>query len=369
MPGLDNAKTYWDEVGCGKLFGKVNTWWYTLQDAFPSTPSPSFGVVGTQLSTTPLYDLSCSGASSAKASSASAKPVSSQAAASAVAGGKAGADKEASAIATGAASAQTAASGATSAAAGGSGKSTSAPAVGSGGSASAPAEGSNAGSGSGSTVYTSLVTCPATVIVAGSETKTIYSTSAVLVTGTPASNPAPNTLITKTTVLPAASSGACPASLSGQFEYPHLIVPVNKDKPTTAYGTSYNGTVSPSISSIFNFDVPASYADKTCSLVFFLPTQDKLTTSAFSLSGSGGIDVTRLSSPATEQTTYDTVSGPAKDFGGPSSVTPGNEYVVGSGPCQAGKRVGYLVTATGSLSLNYFQDYNPSPIGLFVTVC
>jgi glucan endo-1,3-beta-D-glucosidase len=59
VPGLANAKTYWDEVGCGMLFGKVNTYWFTLQDAYPTTPNPSFGVVGTTLSTTPLFDLTC----------------------------------------------------------------------------------------------------------------------------------------------------------------------------------------------------------------------------------------------------------------------------------------------------------------------
>jgi glucan endo-1,3-beta-D-glucosidase len=59
VPSLANAKTYWDEVGCGMLFGKVNTYWFTLQDAYPITPNPSFGVVGTTLSTTPLFDLTC----------------------------------------------------------------------------------------------------------------------------------------------------------------------------------------------------------------------------------------------------------------------------------------------------------------------
>jgi glucan endo-1,3-beta-D-glucosidase len=59
VPGLANAKTYWDEVGCGMLFGKVNTYWFTLQDAYPTTPNPSFGLVGTTLSTTPLFDLTC----------------------------------------------------------------------------------------------------------------------------------------------------------------------------------------------------------------------------------------------------------------------------------------------------------------------
>lgn len=60
VPSLKNAQTYWDEVGCNLLFGHYNTYWYTLQDANPVTPNPSFGVVGGTLSTTPLYNLSCS---------------------------------------------------------------------------------------------------------------------------------------------------------------------------------------------------------------------------------------------------------------------------------------------------------------------
>ncbi|PCG99281.1 Glycoside hydrolase, superfamily [Penicillium occitanis (nom. inval.)] len=59
VASTDNAKTYWDEVGCGLLFDKVNTYWYILQDAGKSTPSPSFGVVGSELTTTPLYNLTC----------------------------------------------------------------------------------------------------------------------------------------------------------------------------------------------------------------------------------------------------------------------------------------------------------------------
>ena len=58
VPSTSNAQTYWDQVGCA-IFGKLNTWWFTLQDAYPSTPSPTFGIVGTQLSTTPLYNLTC----------------------------------------------------------------------------------------------------------------------------------------------------------------------------------------------------------------------------------------------------------------------------------------------------------------------
>ncbi|KAH8648938.1 glycoside hydrolase superfamily [Tricladium varicosporioides] len=77
VPSLANAKTYWDEVGCPR-FGKVNIWWYTLQDADSVTPNPSFGVVGNPLSTTPLYDLSCSNITSSSSSSASATSSSSR---------------------------------------------------------------------------------------------------------------------------------------------------------------------------------------------------------------------------------------------------------------------------------------------------
>lgn len=55
VPSVANAKTYWDAVGCDMLFGKVPTYWYTLND---NGASPSFGVETS--GTTPLYDLSCS---------------------------------------------------------------------------------------------------------------------------------------------------------------------------------------------------------------------------------------------------------------------------------------------------------------------
>ncbi|OJJ43671.1 hypothetical protein ASPZODRAFT_103088 [Penicilliopsis zonata CBS 506.65] len=71
-----NAKTYWDEVGC-PLFGVTNTWWYILQDASPTTPNPSFGVVGSTLSDTPLYNLTCSASNSTSSSSANSTTASS----------------------------------------------------------------------------------------------------------------------------------------------------------------------------------------------------------------------------------------------------------------------------------------------------
>ncbi|CAL5875129.1 uncharacterized protein PFLUO_LOCUS9433 [Penicillium psychrofluorescens] len=74
VASIANAKQYWDQVGC-PLFGKTNTWWYTLQDADSSaTPNPSFGIVGTTLSTKPLFDLTCPKQSSSSAGSSSSSP-------------------------------------------------------------------------------------------------------------------------------------------------------------------------------------------------------------------------------------------------------------------------------------------------------
>lgn len=62
VPSTANAKKYWDEVGCPN-FGKTNIFWFTLQDAAPVTPNPSFGIVGSTLSSKPLFDVSCDGVS------------------------------------------------------------------------------------------------------------------------------------------------------------------------------------------------------------------------------------------------------------------------------------------------------------------
>lgn len=58
VASIENAQTYWDQVGCA-IFGDINTWWFTLDDSWPTTPSPSFGIVGSTLSTTPLFNLTC----------------------------------------------------------------------------------------------------------------------------------------------------------------------------------------------------------------------------------------------------------------------------------------------------------------------
>ncbi|KAI9807897.1 MAG: hypothetical protein M1825_005203 [Sarcosagium campestre] len=152
----------------------------------------------------------------------------------------------------------------------------------------------------------------------------------------------------------------CPADLSGTYEFPHLIVPVNSAHPNQAYGTSFFGEVSHEVSSLFNFDVPSSYSGKTCSLVFLFPEQKDLVTSSYTFSGSGGVDFSKLSGTADTSTTYASAPSVATDYG-VTTVAPGNSYTIATFHCPAGEAVGFKLSASGDTYLHYFQDYNPAP--------
>ncbi|KAF3039143.1 hypothetical protein E8E12_003095 [Didymella heteroderae] len=167
---------------------------------------------------------------------------------------------------------------------------------------------------------------------------------------------------------PAQSGNMCPTDLNGDYQYPHLIVPVDSQQPSKAYGTQYNGKISSHTCSIFNFDIPSSYFGKTCSVVFLFPQQKDLETSSFTVSGSGKVDFSKLKSPANQQTTYANQPGKESDLAS-MSIAPGNSYAITSGACAAGQTVSYEICSEGDYSLDYFQDYNPSPIGLYVRSC
>ncbi|KAK4461339.1 glycoside hydrolase superfamily [Cladorrhinum samala] len=54
---VENAKYYWNEIGCRKLFNKVPTFWYNLRDSNPDNKM-KFQITS-NLSTKPLFDLTC----------------------------------------------------------------------------------------------------------------------------------------------------------------------------------------------------------------------------------------------------------------------------------------------------------------------
>ncbi|RYP34654.1 hypothetical protein DL767_004214 [Monosporascus sp. MG133] len=57
VSSIDNAETYWKEIGCKRLFNKTPTFWYTLRDSNPDNEM-KFAITK-DLSTKPLFDLSC----------------------------------------------------------------------------------------------------------------------------------------------------------------------------------------------------------------------------------------------------------------------------------------------------------------------
>ncbi|KAJ5492491.1 hypothetical protein N7453_010588 [Penicillium expansum] len=183
----------------------------------------------------------------------------------------------------------------------------------------------------------------------------------------PASSPASSASATPSAT--ESSSSSCPTTLTtGSYEFPHLIVPVDSSSPDTAAGTSYNGTVSSTISSAFNFDIPSSDSGKTCSLVFLFPELQDLETSSYSFSGDGKIDFAKLSSAVDKSTTFNNLPSVAQDLG-EITVSPGNSYVISTFSCPAGETVAYEMKNSGSTDLNFFEDYNPSPLGLYITTC
>lgn len=171
-------------------------------------------------------------------------------------------------------------------------------------------------------------------------------------------------------------------TLTDNFQYPHLIVDWNM---TTGMGSSeslYSPTIADKSMAVFNFDIPSSYANMTCDLVWALPNQDQLVYSSYdehpipSPTAESGAnvppnDITAflLEEPAGLSMTPDTF--PAIVGGGPLAVFAAHGLTtIMSGPCAAGETVGYAmwVAYPGyNYSLTYFQNYAPCAIGLYIT--
>jgi hypothetical protein len=140
-----------------------------------------------------------------------------------------------------------------------------------------------------------------------------------------------------------------------------LIVPIDSSSPDTAAGTQFNGKVSSDISTLFNFDIPQSDSGKKCNLVFFFPEQADLQTSSFTFHGDGKINVAELSEAATTSTSFNNAPSVAKDLG-EISVSPGHSFVITTFSCPAGEKVAFEMKNAGTTDLEFFEDFNPSPL-------
>jgi glucan endo-1,3-beta-D-glucosidase len=385
IPSVANAEAYWKSIACELISRNIPTWWYILQDS----ATPSFGIVAS--GEQPKYDLSCPSV----ATSSSAAPTSSVASATMPTSAAASTTLAISnavpsaGYASSAASSQAAVSSAASSVASVAPSVSSAVASASSAASSviasiAPSASSIKSSGAQTTVVP-VTTKAATSVADDGETVTIFSTTLITVTncGSTVSDCTSTGMTTVISAKPSVTSAAastvvpsgkpaasgCPADINGAYQYPHLIVPVDASNPNKAYGTQYNGTLNSKVSTIFNFDIPASYDGKTCSTVFLFPELNRLETSSYSFNDKGGFTIAILNGVADESTTYANAPAVAKQIGSVDALKRGSSYTLSQDACPAGARVSFEVTATGGLDLEYFQDYNPSPLGLYVRAC
>jgi hypothetical protein len=75
-----------------------------------------------------------------------------------------------------------------------------------------------------------------------------------------------------------------------------------------------------------------------------------------------------LSAAASEATSWDNAPSVEKELG-EFVLTEGSSTLVESFECPAGETVTFEMSAVGDTYLYYFQDWNPSPLGLYITVC
>lgn len=162
----------------------------------------------------------------------------------------------------------------------------------------------------------------------------------------------------------------CPKDLpgAGEFEFPHLVIPISKSNPDTTYPNTYFPNITPNdVATIFNFDVQGN--GQICELGFYFPRQDQLDTSSFTLSGPGTFtfSISVLGTGAQDGVTTWNNQPPAVQNGFPKTLTmqPGNYYILSLGPCSAGLVA--LTMSSVDTCFTWFQDYNPCAIGPFIT--
>ncbi|CZT44965.1 uncharacterized protein RSE6_05227 [Rhynchosporium secalis] len=168
----------------------------------------------------------------------------------------------------------------------------------------------------------------------------------------------------------------CPSDISGDYQFPHLIVPTSVGMPDASIGNQYMVYISPAATTLFNFDIPATYTG-TCALLFLFPYISELDPSAgkYRYSGmeqveyqNGGLNFALLSGVADNSTTFNTTPPVAVDYG-KTKIFPGHNYTVATFPCLAGENITIQASSANKTELDYFQNTASMPIGLFLVKC
>lgn len=67
-------------------------------------------------------------------------------------------------------------------------------------------------------------------------------------------------------------------------------------------------------------------------------------------------------------TTYSSMPSILVEYG-KTLITPGTNYVIGTGACKPDQRIAFEVTSVNGTYLRYFESVGKSPIGIFVVPC
>ncbi|PMD16232.1 hypothetical protein NA56DRAFT_649606 [Hyaloscypha hepaticicola] len=172
---------------------------------------------------------------------------------------------------------------------------------------------------------------------------------------------------------------ACPpnGNLPPDYLSPTLMVPVSRNLPNVAFGSTREPKMTPNdFCTIFNLVIPPSAMGATCTLEFLFPSFGQ-TLSPYFYNGGGHFTFTgyAFGTGATEQTTYNNQppAGPSPPTP-PSVLSPGNAYTVNVGPC--GVQAPNSLEVSGMLcsddtTFEYLQtkgDELGCPIGFFVGI-
>ncbi|KAI1487414.1 ubiquitin 3 binding protein But2 C-terminal domain-containing protein [Biscogniauxia mediterranea] len=167
-------------------------------------------------------------------------------------------------------------------------------------------------------------------------------------------------------------------TLTGDWQSPRVIIPIDSSQPDTCLGPTPFVEVSATVSTVFRFDIPASYGGRTCTAVFLWPEREQVSSSSYNFTGVSAIGFARLEGGeevSAEATTFNSLpEGLAQTSDLYYAMAPrNNAYALASFECPAGAAVAFVMSsleaaaAAGETSFRYRQDPNPCPLGLYIT--
>ncbi|KAF1926872.1 glycoside hydrolase family 17 protein [Didymella exigua CBS 183.55] len=157
------------------------------------------------------------------------------------------------------------------------------------------------------------------------------------------------------------------AQVSPLFDLSCPAAAKNSD-PFNIRSNGYVARLSPTLSTVFVFDVRSENRGKTCNLAFYMPPafpwQD---ISPVKIRSPGGIIVSSVGQQSTSADISASNIVSTGVVGWVPSVQPANQYNLASFPCAAEQKVAYQIESAGGLTMDFFQMTVP-PLGLFMSV-